>query len=165
MPNNNIYNVNWGKLLNWLLPEMLRKPKLLAFMNALVFPIQLLHIDLLRFKKQKEYQLSINSQVCRMQAMLNDKYDSGARRIYIDDGHLGNSVYVFTAAENTHTWLFKSSENNPLYVYNRNEIKGTAAHFIVYIPTILNGNINIPELTSLVNIYKLPGKRWQIKYF
>ncbi len=165
MPNNNIYIVNWGKLLNWMLPEMLRKPKLLAFMNALIFPIQLLHIDLLRFKKQKEYQLSINSQVCRLQALLNDKYDSGQRRLYIDDGQQGNEVFIFTDAENSPHALFIALENNPLYIFNDYELQGTAAHFIVFIPNALNGLLNINELVSLVNQNKLPGKKWQIQYF
>ncbi len=161
---NNIYIVNWNKLLTWLLPEVLRKPKVLAFMNALVYPIQLLHIDLLRFKKQKEYQLSINSQVCRMQAMLNDYYDSGLRRIYIGDGQLGNEVYLFQDSENSPIGLFTDAENNPEYVYNDNELVGTVADFIVYIPNVLNGSININEMVSLVNQNKLPGKKWQIQY-
>ena len=165
MPNNNIYIVNWTKLLNWLLPEVLRKPKLLAFMKALVYPINLLHNDLLRFKKQKEYQLSINSQVCRLQALLNDRYDSFNRRLYIDDGQLGNEVYVFTDAEDSPLGLFTAAENNPVDVYNDYELHGTAADFIVFIPNALNGSININDLVSLVNQNKLPGKKWQVQYF
>lgn len=162
--NANIYKINWYKLVSWLLPNPLYKPKMFAWCKALVAPISSLHTNFLQFRKQKLYELSITPQVGSLAAMLNKRYDGVQQRIYITNGERGENIYLFQDdEEGADLYIFLDAETQATYVYNDSEVGNNPAHFIVHIPLALA--INIDELKALINTYKLPSKRFQIQRF
>ena len=161
--NSNIYKVNWNRVVSWLIPSTLFQPKMFAFCKALVAPVSTLHNSFLAFRKQRLYDLTITPQVCYLQKLLNDKYDADLRRIFIGDGKRGDDVYVFQDAENEPLFVFQDAESNPVWIFNDGEVGNAPAHFIVNIPNDVV--YDVFALRSLINIYKLPSRRYQIQTF
>ena len=158
--NSNIYNVNWNKLVSWLLPSELFKPKMFAWWKALVAPISTLHGSFLAFRKQKNYELAITGQVCLLEKLLNDKFDNTQRRIYITDGEKSKRKYAFTVNEFVPLPIYTEGENKPLFIYQDGEINSITYHFIVNVPNTLRFNNDV--MINLLNTFKLPSRKFNI---
>ncbi|MBN8834558.1 MAG: hypothetical protein ABS68_00310 [Niastella sp. SCN 39-18] len=161
--NPNIFNINWNVIATWFVPKKIRKPFLLSWVWVLVYPFSTLHQQFLLFRKAKLYHLMITSQKCWLERLLNDRYDSTERRIYIDDLPDTPPVYIFRRDENKPLALYRRSENRPVYLYTRNETEQDTDYFIVWVPVSLV--FNKPEMTSLVKIYKLVGTKFIIQTY
>lgn len=159
--NNAIYNIIYSKLTTWLTPKVLRKNKLMAFVAVAIKPVQYVYQDLLNFRAQKLYDLSITPQVCYLQKLLNDRYDYVQRRITIVDAIDQEPVYFFCRSENKPVFMRKRIENDPLYLYTRGETGALRNDFVVLVPA----GIVFPmeEMRSLVQLNKLAGKKFAIQ--
>lgn len=150
------YKIDFNKLVLLLLPTFLRKPKLVAFIQALFKPLASLH-----YKWQYEVRdfninkLSYNGQLCYLRKALNDRCDKHLRRIYIRDGNSFPRKYIYTRAENKPVYIGK------LFIYQKSEYANSGADFIVYVPAHII-NTRIFELEALIEFYKLASKRYQI---
>jgi hypothetical protein len=161
--NTNIYKVNWFKLVSWLLPSDLFMPKTFALCKALATPIATLHTNFLAYRKQCLYDLTITPQICWLVKLLNDKFDYVQRRIYISEGERGDNIYLFQDAEDGNEYLFQNAEVEQIWLFNDSEVGNNPAHFVVYIPASVASKIDV--LKSILNIYKLPSRRYQIQTF
>lgn len=159
--NKNIYAVNWNKLVSWLLPNELFKPKMFAWCKALIAPISSLHGSFLAFRKQQNYELSITGQVCLLEKLLNDKFDNTLRRIFITDGEKSKRKYAFTKNEFVPLPIYTEGENKPVFVYLDGEINSLTYHFIVNVPTGLRFNNDV--MISVLNSFKLPSRKYVIQ--
>lgn len=117
--NGNIYSVNWNKLISWLMPTALFKPKMFGWLKSLAAPISTLHGDLLAFRKQKKYELEITGQVCKLETLLNDRFDNNLRRIYILDGEKSKRRFIYSKAEQYTQPVYTVAENRPFYIYQQ----------------------------------------------
>jgi hypothetical protein len=105
-----IYTVDYLKLVLWLLPQQLLQSKMIAWLNIVVSPVIYLYLQFLQFRKNKLYELSITPQTCRMEALLNDRYDFTLRRIYIEDGKEYPPLYLYRDAESKPVDLYTARE-------------------------------------------------------
>ncbi len=160
--NSNIYNINWDKLLSWLLPSILFKAKLFVWVKALVSPITLLHNKLLAFRNAKLYDLTIDSRIGSIVSYLNKRYDSTNNSIYITNGQRGTEQYIFLETETETDYVFDASSTEQMYVYNNNEVGAAPAQFIVWLPLGLQPKEL--EIFAIINTLKMPSKRFQIQY-
>lgn len=164
MPTNaNIYKVDWFKLVSWLLPNALFKPKMYAWCKALVAPIVMVHNDLLIFRKAKLEELTLTPQIGSIVYYLNKRYDSAAMSIYITNGQRGIDQYIFNEIETETDWCFDDASIEQMYVYNDADVGATPAQFIVWLPVALQPKSL--EIAALITIQRLPGKRFQLQYF
>ena len=74
------YRVDIPRLTALLLPALLRKPRLLAWLGALLAPLQQLYAAFLLYAEAARIELSYNGQVMVMQGMLNEGFDPDLRR-------------------------------------------------------------------------------------
>lgn len=162
MANNNIYNVNWRKLLLWLIPTPLRKLYLLQWLIAITWPLQRLFNQLLSFRDFTLYWLGINSQVCYLEKMLNDRYDPILRRIYIERPPSFDPTYIFLSAELKPVYLYTAAENNPIHLWTKGETLIGGVDFYVVVPFAV-GWPNFIEMNALIDKNKLPDKENAIK--
>lgn len=160
---NNTYNVNWNKLISWLTPTALFKPKMFAWLKALVAPIGTLHTTFLQFRKQKLYELSITPQVYSLENLLNDKFDFIQRRIFITDGQPSKKKYAYQQDEFVVNHIYQDTENKPLYVYQPSELTQPTVHFIVNVPSSLTFDNAV--MISILSVFKLPSKKFDIITF
>jgi len=159
--NNAIYNIIYSKLVSWLTPKMLRNTKMLAWMGILIAPVQTIYQDLIRFRTQKLYQLSITPQVCYLQKLLNDRYDYVARRIRIVDSIEHDFLYIFQDAENKAVSIYTDGENIPTYIFADGESGDSLNDFVVNVPAAVVFNLN--EMVSLVKTNKLGAMQFTVQ--
>lgn len=161
MSYNRVYIVDFKRLVRWCIPHSWRKQLLLFYVNVLVYPISTLFLDFRLYRKAKQYQLSITPQVCSLTRLLNDKYDSRRRRIYITDGVDKSPVYIYVSAELKPKYLHRRVDNKPLHIYTRGESGIIKDDFIVNIPSAVPFDIN--ELSTILRFYKLAGTKFKIQ--
>lgn len=159
----NIYTINWNNLAVWLLPRSFRKTRLIILLKALLYPLTVLYDSFKLFRKAKIYQLTITPQVCYLERLLNDRYDSGQRRIYIDDAVWHLPWFVYKEAENKTEWLYMEVENNPITVYTEGEAGVALNDFVVFVPKSIA--FDNAQMRSLIDAFKLFGTKYTIQLF
>ncbi|MGR3790663.1 hypothetical protein ACUXZJ_07105 [Flavobacterium sp. TN-1] len=131
---------------------------MIAFLQCLTKPIDLIYKDWVKSREKDWYRLAHNGQVCKLEKVLNDEFDKEKRRIYIDDGDSFAQEYIFTQDESEKVFL-----GDTLFVYSDEEYENTGVDFVVYVPAELVGKINHHKLNYLIKYYKLAGKRYRIE--
>jgi hypothetical protein len=143
------------------LPAFLRKTITIDLIMIFISPIDRMKSDFYTFFNAKKYELSFNGQVCSLEQLLNNEFDSNLRRIYIDDLEQLPEYYLFNKEENNEVkYLFNESEGEtPTYLYNQEEYD-LDNDFTIYIPS----GLVFDELyfKALVNQYKTASKRFNI---
>jgi len=160
----NWYRINYKRLTVLLLPTMLRKPVLVALLESLVTPVSGLYTRFLSFSDDVRYRLNHNSQVCYLQAVLNDAFDFSARRIYITDAKIIEwSRFLWLESEDKPIMLQKGE----IFILNSERFIGAdSLDFIVNVPLSLNLTDNDYNRThALLRYYKLAGKRYDIEEY
>lgn len=147
------YKLNARDLVLLLLPTFLRTGKLGSLLSLAASEIVDINNAFQVDRTNSIIKVKHNSQVCKLRKILNDTFDY-ERRIKIIEGVLKKPKYIYTDGEQKPKWL------GELIIYTAAETEGSGADFTVVIPAELK-NYKI-EITSLVNFYKLAGKRFNI---
>lgn len=158
-----IYDINYTRLVKWLVPAPLRDDRLQAWIGALITPVASLYNSFLRYRTAKDYQLRINYQLCYLEQLLNDRYDNILRRIYIDDTIQKPPFYIFQNAELKPKFIRQRSENDPKWIYTSGESGGMLDDFIIFVP--MDVVFEEPEFISLVKAFYVPGSKFKIQRF
>jgi hypothetical protein len=159
------YRLDLDELRTGLLPVLLRRPRLKAYLAALTSPITALYLDLLTYISQTRKELSYNGQTMALERALNDRFDGALRRIYI----VGNDVDVEGAYDNfveeQQPWQYMgfTSEAPPWqYDYDFSELINQVG-FTVKVPAGLRSKEN--ALNARVKQLKLAMIKHRIQYF
>ena len=158
----NIYTVNWGTLATWLVPVPLRLPKMLAMARALVSGVNTTYNSFISHANYTEYWLGINGQVCFMEKALNDKYDTDARGIYIEDAEEQEALLLHLAIENKPLVLSTKAEDAEQVLYTKGETAQITVDFFVFVSGIRNIR-QIWEMEAFIESIKLPSKTFKIQ--
>jgi len=151
------YNVDVKKLATQNIPTILRADVLVAYVKALVKPIDDIYYLWFQNRNANIYILAHNGQKCYLRAVLNDNFDREARRIEIDDGTVYEPVYIYTDAEITaNPYLSRFLD---LTIYQDSELSVTAVDFFVRVPEDVS--YNEYEMKYLIDFYKLGSKRYK----
>lgn len=155
------YNIAFYWLATWLIPYALRKEKFLILVKALIYPLIFVHNSFLNYRKAKLYQLMITPQVCYLERLLNDRWDSTLRRIVIVDAVWFPPTFMYQEAELKPVNLYQEGENNPVIIYTEGEAGVLLDDFVVLVP--LDVIFDDAEMKGLLNIYKLAGTKYSIQ--
>lgn len=162
----NIYNINWNRLVNLLLPPDWRKAPLMQLVSAFISPVIATYNDFMAFRVQALYKLNHNSQVCYLQAVLNDEFDFTFRRIKINNLQLIEPVWVAQFEENEPVWV---DENEVIWLSSIEDFINTA-DFTVLVPEALqpeteSGILAFETLMrGKIDYYKLYSKNYIIQW-
>lgn len=147
------FNLDLDKLVILLLPIAWRRPRTVAFLQALVAPLKSLHYNFRINRVKNLYRIRHNWMKCYMEAALNDEFDPQERRITIDEPDVHLNKYIYTEAENKPKYL------GTMYLRTLAELDGSGMDFTVN----FNGaSGNIYDIRALVDFYKLAGPRYNI---
>lgn len=150
---NNWWDLDMNKLVILLLPIHWRKPKMVAFMQALAAPLRELHYSFVRNRIKNMYRIRHNFMICYMEAALNDEFDPAQRRIRIDEPEMYANRYIYTSGEQQPKYL------GTMYLRSSAELEGGGFDFTVN----MNGAVaDIHDIRALVDFYKLAGPRYNI---
>lgn len=157
------YDIDYTKFVLERIPQHVQESEHNAWLTKLASPFVYLYNQLLLFRTNVLYKLTITPQVVYLEKMLNDRYDSALRRIYIVDGLSYNATYLYTSLELKPQFTYKKSENNLWFLYTSGETGQFSFDFVVMVPNAIAFNQN--EMISLLNTYKLAGKIYSIQTF
>lgn len=161
-PDGNIWVTPGG--LGWGFESM---DKHLEWIKSLVSPIQWLNEAFVQFVNKSIYRLNISGQVIYLEHLLNDSLDNEERRIFIGDGDLVLPPYLYAKVDNkpTSLWL-KSEEENPLYLYTKQDYLIGQTLFIIYVPIEIPISIELEAIIrSLVDPYRMAGALYTIENY
>lgn len=155
------FNIDWNILALDQIPIALRKASVSALGQFILKPINSLYYKWYNWRIDNLYKLEHTGQVCYLRGSLNDKFDPVQRRIYIGNGLLYDTQYIFTEAEEQEVWLETDAEPETIFIRTEAETADTGLDFIVYVPEELYNN-QLDGLKAHVNYYKAGGKRYTI---
>lgn len=131
-----LFDINFDKLARAVTPEQIWGRILKLFLLAFVSPITSLY-NLFRGNRDSNlYRLSHNSQIVKMEAVLNDAFDNALRRIVIVDGPIKEAPAVYLRAELKPLYIRKSTEATHKYTYTAAETAVQGLDFIVQVPIV-----------------------------
>lgn len=155
------FNIDWNVLALDNLPTMLRKPSTAYFIQILLKPLVSLYDKWKNWRQDNIYKLEHTGQVCSLEGSLNDKFDFIERRIYITDGQLYKTFYIYTEGENQHRFMHTESEEETIYLRTEDETADTGLDFIVFVPKSVYDN-QLHALHAHIKFYKAGGRRYNI---
>ena len=154
-----VFKLNYKLLINMLLPHSICSDRQIAWLDVLLTPVKRLYVEFLSYRQQVNYRVEHTSQVVYLKKVLNDQFDKVDKRIGISDGSKYDSVYIFRTDEKKPKYLQK------IYLYDHLAYGDTGADFLVHIPadiSIWTHSGSMAECRSLLNYYKLAGKRYKL---
>lgn len=156
--NRPIYNVNWFRLVREFLPPLLRRPFIVVFVNSCIAPIVSTYNSFLGFKKDADYKVMHNSQICYLQKMLNDNFDPFLRRIKVRNIIPMQPLWMYYPEDEKPLFMYEEVDF-PVYFYNSEDYYNEF-DFEVLIPTVLDELKN--QMMANINYYKLFSKNYKI---
>ena len=165
MATSKLYDVNFKRLALLLLPTFRRRPLLAALAYAAVSPLQWLHTRFILWKRESDYRLEHNGQVCYLRGLLNDLFDPIDRRITVTEevSNVGN--IVLHRREVQRAVRLPARGSGRMVVLNRRGYGGVSGYdFWVNIPVALLDEIDTDRARAVVDSYKLASKRYQINF-
>lgn len=155
----NYFRIDFGALVEQLLPTMLRASITIAFVRAMISPITALYALFMRNREANLYHLSITPQVFSIEKALNDRFDISQRRIYLSKGLYYDESYLFKENEALDEYLYLDSEHKDSYLYTGDETGAGSVDFFVNVPADLLFDEN--EMSAYIGVYR-PTRTFKI---
>ena len=159
--------IDYRKLVILLLPTFLRRPVLMAWLRAMVYPLQQLHDRHQAARTQRLYELRHTSQICFIKDALNNEFGitDYATGFEIEDiSALGTGICVYD--ENVERFddeqhmLF----DEPTWIHDTSSILPPTSAFTVLVPKHIEiDETNDARIRSVVNKYRLTSRTFEIK--
>lgn len=159
-----IYNINFSRLLINMLPTFLRQPVIYGILYAAGKVLGLTYKDFTTARKEHNYKLTHNGQVCYLRAALNDAFGGGFDILEVE--RRGEWLYAITedgsgillsVGEGGNAAEVEGGQKVPL-VYNETLLNASQNSFIVSVPYSIY-QTRLPAVAALVDKYKLISKR------
>ena len=160
------YRFDIDKWVIHMMPPVLRKKSMYAFLRVLVFPIKQLVSAFLTYKDSIDKQLTYNSFTNYLERFLNGLFFFDDGVIYITEERFEGQVFL----------SFANEQADPVYVSMRSEdpasplwlssispdlIYGT---FIVHVPSVLS-EADRSIIFNWVNYYRMAGTEFSIEVY
>ena len=159
--------IDYRKLVILLLPTFLRRPVLLAWLRAMVYPLQQLHDRHQAARTQRLYELRHTSQICFIKDALNNEFGitDYATGFEIEDiNALGNWIWVYD--ENVERFDDEQHRlfDEPTWIHDTSSILPPTSAFTVLVPKHIEiDETNDARIRSVVNKYRLTSRTFEIK--
>jgi hypothetical protein len=154
---NRIFNIDFKKVILYLLPKALRREKIFALIETFQAGVRSLYLLFLSMRHDHQKDLDITPQVFSLRKVLNDYFDSDKREIRIEDTVLFSPTYIFMPGEKKPIYLGKKA------IYTNAELRN-ARGFVVIVPERLNTEAEEARMKAMINKYKLAGTKYHIRY-
>lgn len=156
-----MYKINYHRLVEHLLPVVLRLPRITALAKVLTSPIKELHAEFLQYREYALNELNHNGQIIYLEKYLNDKFDSDLRRISIAETPDDDNVYFYTYSENKGPIMRTYAEGSGPVMRTYAE-EYTLAEFIININN-RDGDLNpdLDAMRSVIDLRKAPSSIYE----
>lgn len=156
--NRQVYKIGYNRLGVLLLPVKMRQKGILALLGAMMKPLSVLHRNFTLFADN--VITPVNSQVCRLEAMLNDKYDYYDRQIKVVDVLFQEDVFFLH--DNIPQLV---ADDKPIHWFDRNVIGSSVNDFDIVFPDGYDySDDEVRQIKQLINNHKLASKKYSLRY-
>jgi hypothetical protein len=133
------YTLQQRPLIKSLLPSILRRPKMMAWLQALLSPVLITYAYFVQHVKASSTELSYNGQTMLLEKALNDRFDPGLRRIKIinSDTDLEPVYFNYASEQQPMPVMYFAREGRPLLYLNRAAEYANQVGFTVQVPRSL----------------------------
>ena len=151
-----MFNIDYDKFITWFVPTRQRKIKVLSLIRCFIVPVKELYIKFSTNRSSNIYKLNHNGQDCYLRKALNDTFDINERRITISDN--GDAEVLLIHTDEAQKLV------QPDKIIHMDEHYGDSGYdFVVEIPSSINFTMEVElHMKSVINFYKLAGKRYKI---
>jgi hypothetical protein len=149
--------------LGWLLlPSLLRKPRMVAWITSLLSPVDYLYQQFLSYRLATLQELAYNGQTALLEKALNDKLDPNLRRIVIRNSTVYlDPLYInFKREAQPPIYATSRAAGRPLYPHQASEFANQVG-FTVYAPGL---NDKDYQLNILIQRFKIALVSYRILY-
>jgi len=169
-----MYDINFTQLISWLIPPVFKSNYFPLLLNAFMTPIKRNYRTFIQNKTDTEYLLEHNSQVCYLSKVLNDRFDLELREVQVVDSQRHQQLYIYIKDDKMDVSIYTKAEvdtgvnakGDPIvkkFIRPRTDFADTGVDFSVIVPERIKlSNSQEYEMKSLINSYKLAGKRYKI---
>lgn len=159
------YHFDIDKWIIHLLPPVLRKASIYAFLRCMLYPVKQLQEAFLTYKLGVDRQLTYNSFKNYLERFLNGLFFFEYNAIYITDVELEQAALAF-----------ESETEGPVFMSFQNEDPATALQlssiepdkisgaFVVHVPAALSA-ADRATVTNWVNYYKMAGTQFTVEVY
>lgn len=161
-----MYSFQLSDIISRNLPHALRKPRVLAWLKNLTYPLTIIDSDFSQFRDEIDEKYDWNGLKHSLEWLLNDRYDPVLRRIYIvvhetpavaywiDDYELGDTLWIDDHEMASLYWMDEEDYN---------AIVPIDYEFTIRVwPGI---EIDVQEVLDLVNRYRFAGLRPRVVWY
>jgi len=171
MINANIFNIDFGRLVQWNVATFLRTTVRMKWLRVLIKPVEQIYDAFLDFRNEQLYIMSHNSQIVYLRKVLNDKFDNTDRRIVIENVEVYEPIWYYDTAENKPVYHYDTADGAPVYHYDQADYNQNNTDFVVKLPNAIKPGT--PEaVTELerqvryyVDYYKLYSKEYKLVWY
>lgn len=149
-----IFHIDFDVLVEILIPTCLRLAKMKAWLKVLISPLKTLYSIFKANRENNVYELTHSAQVCHIEAVLNDRYDTAMRRIKVLDGI---SIQPFWAGDDNINSDYAGHSGDPDLNYAPHDadlLNGNDA--VIEVPSVVA--FDVSEMKALIDKYRLSGK-------
>lgn len=159
------YHFDVDKWIIHLLPPVLRKKSVYAFLRSLLYPIKQLQAAFLAYKEGIDTQLTYNSFQDFLVRFLNGLFFFEYDAIYITDV-VNERTFLHKETEALTPVYISLEDEDPsaalsLFSYSPNAVSGS---FIVHVPAALS-DADVATVSNWVNYYKMAGTEFKIEIY
>lgn len=157
-----------NKLIQWLLPIILRRPVTVAWLQCLCKPMRDVNDEFLIFLEAMKLRAYESAQVMVLEDILNKEFDAVSKLIYIDDtGQQTSRRYLYRRDESTLNPIYirTSAESVPfnerVFLRKWSFFEGISKEFKVFIPAYISPE-NEDIIYNRVNNLKIATTSFRI---
>ena len=143
-----------------LLPPVLRRTRLYAWMCVLLLPVHQTLVSFRAYRESAIRRVNVNGQVIYIEKALNDAFSPEERGIYITDTP-DNAALLYPEAEHTLA-VHEDGAAETAYVKAEGDAKYTA-DYVVNVPFSLV--LRTEEIRAVVEYNKPAGRTYEIKTY
>ena len=153
-----MWQFNLNRVIRYLVPVYLRRPRFLAWLNASIGYLALILEGLRQNRYETTNEAYMTPQIIYLEHLLNDRY--GRTDIFISDGYL-LGPWIFADADTPNPEFYMNDDPEDSYVYSQSD--QVTVNFIVNIPSVLSTVTQ--DIAAMVQKFKLAGKYFIIQIF
>lgn len=150
-----MFEIDFKRLVALLLPMSLRRPLIFGVLRAGVSGVERVYKDFMAVRKEHNFRLTHNGQVCYLRGALNYCFGPGFKIGSIKQE--GEWLYAVTEAGENIILAVTEEEKGVPVLYSEQMLNAAQNDFVVFVPGIYW--VRLEEIKAMVDRYKLVTKR------
>ena len=159
------YHFDVDKWIIHLVPPVLRRNTIYAFLRSFLYPVKQLQAAFLAYKEGIDIRLAYNSFQDYLERFLNGLFFFEYKAIYITDEAHEKVFFSFVSEGVTPVYdSFEDEESKSVIYLDTVSPNNVFGKFVVHVPAALS-EADIATVSNWINYYRLAGTQFKIEVY